>query len=171
MGLGGPLSPLTALSKVIVLWAEGRQPLPGQGHRDNDAILSKGQYPSQTPVIPGRGGHGEEVDTLPVGPRSGLPCCHIYSNQETQGTGILRSCLQAGRINLSQYMCFRLNPAVRQTPSLLLPAPHSLKPHGSGPPGQHREGHHPLSWERGSGVPSRPTPPMGTLPVPGKPSF
>lgn len=55
----------------------GRQPLPGQGHRDNDAILSKGQYPSQTPVLPGGGGPGEEVDTLPVGPRSGLTFCHI----------------------------------------------------------------------------------------------
>lgn len=54
-----------------------RQRLPGQGHRDNDAILSKGQYPSQTPVLPSGGGHGEEVDILPVGPRSGLTVCHI----------------------------------------------------------------------------------------------
>lgn len=54
----------------------GRQPLPGQGHRNSDAILSKGQYPSQTPVLSGGGGHGEEVDILSVGPRSGLTFCH-----------------------------------------------------------------------------------------------
>lgn len=29
----------------------GRQPLAGQGHRDNDAILAKGQYWSQTPGL------------------------------------------------------------------------------------------------------------------------
>lgn len=42
MGWGVPLSPLDALSKVIAPRPEGRQPPPGQGHRDTDAIRPKG---------------------------------------------------------------------------------------------------------------------------------
>lgn len=66
----------------------GRQPFPGQGHSDNDAILSKGQqYSSQIPVLPDWGGHGEEVDTslLSQGQAFSLP---HGPNQKAQGTGI-----------------------------------------------------------------------------------
>lgn len=67
---------------------------------------------------------------------------------------------------MSQYMCFRLNPVVRQTPSLLLlPEPHSLQAtwqwtswalQGRAPPSRLALG------GRFQGFSSRPTPPIVT---------
>lgn len=49
MGLRVPLSPPDTLSKGIVPWPEGRQPPPGQGHRDTDALRPKGSIQARLP--------------------------------------------------------------------------------------------------------------------------
>lgn len=118
---GAPLSTLGALSKGTALWAG-----PGSHHLARGTGTVVPSSPKGSVQAGGRGGGDSPPSSAKLRSASQPHC----PNQETQGTAILRSCLPAGRIHLSQYMCFRLNPVVRQTPSLLLllllPEPYGL---------------------------------------------
>ena len=110
---GTPLSTLGALSKETALWAG-----PGSHHLARGTGIVVPSSPKGSVQAGGRGRGGG--DSPPSSAKLRSASQPHYPNQEAQGTAILRSCLPAGRIHLSQYMCFRLNPVVRQTPSLLL---------------------------------------------------